>query len=399
VKIAFVLGQFPSLSETFVLNQITGMIDRGHQVSIFAERGPSGPETHPCVERYSLTHRTRYERLPPRPLDRFLSLHLAWKWDGPHLRALNVFHGGMQSASLRTLWATHLFDGARDFDIVQCHFGAHGVKAARLRRIGALRGKIVTAFHGDDIVCYPRRFHGNVYKPLFAEGDLFLPVSGRGKEALIAMGCPPERLRVHRMGVDMRRFPAPARRGAMARLKIVTVARLVAKKGIDDAIRAVAGLSIDYEYIVAGEGPLRSALEGVASASGAYVRFAGAVRQNEVAKLLESADIYLAPSVTASDGDIEGIPVSIMEAMAAGLPVVSTRHSAIPELVADGVSGFLAGERDIPGLARHLMALAEDPGLRARMGAAGREIVAREFAINELNAKLEGLYRELLYRQ
>jgi colanic acid/amylovoran biosynthesis glycosyltransferase len=396
VKIAFVLGQFPSLSETFVLNQITGLIDRGHQVSVFTERGPSGSETHPDVDRYSLTHLTRYERLPPRPLDRLLSLRRAWKWDGPHLRALNVFRGGMQSASLRTLWATHLFDGARDFDIVQCHFGAHGVKAERLRRIGALRGKIVTAFHSDDIVCYPRLFRGNVYKPLFAQGDLFLPESVRGKDELIAMGCPPERLRVHRMGVDLRRFPATARRSAGRRITILTVARLVEKKGIDDAIRAVAKLSVDYEHIVAGEGPLRSALESLARASGAFVRFAGAVRQDEVASLLESADVFLAPSVTASDGDLDGIPVSIMEAMAAGLPVVSTRHGAIPELVADGVSGFLTAERDIAGLTRHLMTLAEDPCLRARMGAAGRDIIVRGFEIDALNTQLERLYSDLL---
>jgi colanic acid/amylovoran biosynthesis glycosyltransferase len=396
VKIAFVLGQFPSLSETFVLNQITGLIDRGHQISIFAERGPSGREMHRDVERYGLTQITRYERLPPRPLDRLFSLQRAWKWDGPHLRALNVFSGGMQSASLRTLWATHLLDGARDFDIVQCHFGAHGVKAEHLRRIGVLRGKIVTAFHGDDIVCYPRRFRGNVYKALFAQGDLFLPISGHGREALIAMGCPPQRLRVHRMGVDIRRFPSAVPRPAGNHLTIVTVARLVEVKGIDDAIRAVAKLSIDYEYIVAGDGPLRSALEGVGRASGASVRFVGAVRQEEVAKLLASADVYLAPSVTTGDGDIEGIPVSIMEAMAAGLPVVSTRHSAIPELVADGVSGFLAAEHDISGIAGHLTTLAQDPGLRARMGTAGRDIVIREFEIDALNSELERLYCDLL---
>jgi len=397
LNIAFVVGQFPSLSETFVLNQITGLIERGHRVSIFSERGPSGSvQTHPDVGFYGLTRRTRYESLPPRPLDRLLSLRGAWKWDRHHLSALNPFRGGMQSLSLRMLWATHLFDGARDFDIVQCHFGPHGVKAARLRRAGALRGKIVTAFHGDDIVCYPRRFRGNVYAPLFAQGDLFLPVSSLGKEALIAMGCPPERMRVHRMGVDMRRFPAPARRGARNPLRIVTVARLVGKKGIDDAIRAVAGLSIDYEYTVAGEGPLRSALEGVAGASGAAVRFAGALRQDEVGKLLESADVFLAPSVTAGDGDIEGIPVSIMEAMAAGLPVVSTRHSAIPELVADGVSGFLTAERDVARLSCHLMTLAENPALRARMGEAGRDIIAGRFEIGALNTQLEEFYRGLL---
>ena len=394
MKIAFVLGQFPSISETFVLNQITGLIDGGHQVSIFTERYPTAVESHPDVERYGLLRATRYEGLPARPLDRVRSFGRAWKSDAQHLRALNLLRGGMQSLSLRALWASHLFDGARDFDIIQCHFGPHGVKAALLRHLGVLRGKIVTAFHGDDIVCYPLRFPG-VYAPLFSQGDLFLPVSQRGKMELEAMGCPPERTRVHHMGVDLRRFLA-ATPAVQERVRLVSVARLVEKKGIGDAIRAVAKLSVDYEYMVAGDGPLRAELENLARATGANVRFAGAVRQDEVVKLLQSADVFLAPSVTAADGDIEGIPVSIMEAMASGLPVVSTLHSAIPELVADGESGFLAAEHDIAALVRNITILGREPHLRARMGTAGRAIVAHEFSIGVLNERLTKLYHEIL---
>jgi colanic acid/amylovoran biosynthesis glycosyltransferase len=115
-----------------------------------------------------------------------------------------------------------------------------------------------------------------------------------------------------------------------------------------------------------------------------------------VAELLGSAAVCLAPSVTAADGDIEGIPVSIMEAMAAGLPVVSTRHSAIDELVEDGVSGFLAAEHDVPALTRSLAVLAADAGLRARMGAAGHAIIAREFDAGVLARRLEEVYEGLL---
>jgi colanic acid/amylovoran biosynthesis glycosyltransferase len=100
--------------------------------------------------------------------------------------------------------------------------------------------------------------------------------------------------------------------------------------------------------------------------------------------------------VTAADGDIEGIPVSIMEAMAAGLPVVSTRHSAIDELVEDGISGCLAAEHDVPALTRSLAALGADPGLRARMGAAGHATIAREFDAGVLAGRLEELYGALI---
>jgi colanic acid/amylovoran biosynthesis glycosyltransferase len=192
-------------------------------------------------------------------------------------------------------------------------------------------------------------------------------------------------------------FRSPiARKGACARIRIVTVGRLVEKKGVEDAIRAVADLPLSYEFTVAGDGPLRPSLERIAAGLGVNVRFIGALRQDEVADLLASANIFLAPSVTASDGDVEGIPVSIMEAMASGLPVVSTRHAAIPELLTDGRSGLLAAEHDVPRLTRHLMTLAGNPELRVRMGAAGRKTMVREFDIAILNAQLERLYHQLL---
>jgi colanic acid/amylovoran biosynthesis glycosyltransferase len=393
------VGTFPALSETFVLNQITGLIERGHSVSIFAERASRDREVHPDVDRFGLRDLTRYEELPERFSDRLMRLPQAWRARMPFLRALNVFRFGGTAASLRLAWSVGLVDGASDFDIVQCHFGALGLKAALLREIGALRGRIVTAFHGEDITNYPRQFPGNVYEPLFAHGDLFLPISARWNDSLTAMGCPADRIRVHRMGVDLRHFSSrPPDLGRDGPLRIISVARLVEKKGIADAIRAVAGLDADYEYVIVGDGPLRAELESLARTSGVAdrVRFTGSLARTAVAELLRSAAVCLAPSVTAADGDIEGIPVSIMEAMAVGLPVVSTRHSAIDELVEDGISGFLAAEHDVPALTRSLAALAADPALRARMGAAGHAIIAREFDAGVLAGRLEELYGALI---
>jgi len=393
------VGTFPALSETFILNQITGLIERGHSVSIFAERASRDTEVHPDVDRFGLRGLTRYEALPERFLDRLMRFPSASRATMPFLRSLNVFRFGSAAASLRLAWSVGMVDGAGDFDVVQCHFGALGLKAALLRELGALRGKIVTAFHGEDITTYPRRFPGNVYAPLFAQGDLFLPISARWNDRLVAMGCPLDRIRVHRMGVDLRHFsPAPSAVRPDGPLRVITVARLVEKKGIADAILAVSKLGAEIEYVIVGDGPLRAELESLAQTNGVAdrVRFTGALPRTGVAELLRSSSVCVAPSVTAADGDIEGIPVSIMEAMAAGLPIVSTRHSAIDELVEDGVSGFLAAEHDVPALARSLALLAADPALRARMGEAGRGIIAREFDAGVLAARLEGLYDALV---
>ena len=381
-----------------MLNQITGLLDRGHSVSIFAERVSLDTEEHPEVEQRGLRCLTRHESLPDSPLDRLRRMPWNWREARTYLRALNAFRFGGTALSLRLIWSVGLVDGDSDFDIVQCHFGALGRKAALLRRVGALRGKIVTAFHGEDIVNYPRRFGGNVYAPLFATGDLFLPISDRWNTELVALGCPPHRIHVHRMGIELDRFPPRSTASLDTRLRIITVARLVEKKGIADGIRAVARLGSNVEYVVVGDGPLRAELEAVARTCGIAdrVRFAGPLPRTRVVELLREATVFLAPSVTASDGDIEGLPVSIMEAMAVGLPIVTTRHGAIDELVEHGVSGWLVAERDVSGLAERLAHLVDDPGAGVRLGIAGRARIAQEFDAAKLVERLEALYGSLL---
>jgi colanic acid/amylovoran biosynthesis glycosyltransferase len=376
VRIAFLVGRFPVLSETFVLNQITSLIERGHDVSIFAEREGDEGETHPDVDRFALRRRVRYEQMPDGPFARGLRLPGLLASGAPARRGVNVRRFGRDAASLRLPWTARFFQDSPPFDVIHCHFGALGLKAARAQQLGALHGKIVTAFHGEDIVNYPKQFRPGLYGPLFERGDLFLPVSARWNDTLIGMGCPPSRIRVHRMGVDLKRFvPQPS--DSRERVRIVSVGRLVEKKGIEDAIMALSMMKTPFEYVIAGDGPLRAGLEALA-------------------RERLPADIFVAPSVTASDGDIEGIPVSIMEAMALGLPVVSTRHSGIPELVAHDESGMLYDERDIAGLTNALSALAQDAGLRARLGTAGRSIVANEYDIAVLTERLVELYKEVV---
>ena len=399
MKIAFLLGEFPSLSETFILDQITALIDRGHSVSIFAERVSRDLAAHPAVARYDLLARTRYERLPETVWQRLSALPPIRRWYPAMWRSLNVVRYGGHAVSLRLAWAVQMVEQYADFDIIHCHFGALGLKAVLLRDAGAIRGRIVTAFHGEDITNYPRQFAPGHYDRLFADGDLFQPISARWNGALEALGCPMERVRVHRMGIDLAAFPMRgAPRADVGPIRILAVARLVEKKGLSDAIRAVAQLRCPCDFVIIGDGPLRESLQGLVSALQLTdrVRLLGSMTRSDIRGALQQADIFLAPSVTATDGDIEGIPVAIMEAMATGIPVVSTRHSGIPELVRDTVSGFLLDEGDVPGLASRLTQLAGDPALRARMGDAGRRIVESDFDVRVLTDRLITSYEELL---
>ncbi len=143
-------------------------------------------------------------------------------------------------------------------------------------------------------------------------------------------------------------------------------------------------------YHVVGDGPLRAELEAQAERNGLreYVTFHGWKDRAAATKLLDEMHLMLLPSTTAADGDREGIPVSLMEAMARGLPVVSTRHSGIPELVEAGCSGFLAEERDVPALVECLRALLDHPDMWSGFGRAGRERVEEAFDIHRLNDDL-----------
>lgn len=398
MNIAFVVGQFPALSETFILDQITALIDRGHTVRIFAERRGTDGRVHPAVEAYGLMALTRYEQLPASIWRRLFALPQMWRGKRAPWSAFDVRRHGRDAASLRLLWAALWIGDDATFDVIQCHFGALGRRAVQLRAIGALRGPIVTALHGEDIMTYPSRFAATHYDSLFGDGDLFLPVSARWHDTLTVLGCPMDRVRVHRMGVDLDTFQP--RRGPDENgrpLRLLVVARLVEKKGIDDAIRAVARLPGAYEFVIAGDGPLRSALEALAAelSPKGQITFVGSQQRSEVLRLMQSSDIFVSPSRTAADGDIEGIPVAMMEAMASALPVVSTRHSGIPELVEHGVSGWLVKEGDVVALADRIAMLAADSGLRVKMGEAGRRIVAGGWDLRVLTAQLEAHYRDL----
>jgi len=145
---------------------------------------------------------------------------------------------------------------------------------------------------------------------------------------------------------------------------------------------------------VVGEGALRGELERLIGelGVGAHVRLLGWRSHDEVIRLCGSAHLMVAPSVTAANGDQEGIPNAVKEAMALGLPVVATRHSGIPELVEDGVSGLLVPERDVDALADRLAYLIDHGDAWATMARAGRAVVEADFDIEKLNDSLERLY-------
>lgn len=408
-KIAFLVGKFPAISETFILNQITGLIDAGHQVDIFAKERPADLKVQPEVHTYRLLERTRYFRGSASKAERLLStLRVMAKLVRHHkpqmIRALDAQADRQTTFPFLQLSMLYpLLDGG-PYDILHCHFGSEGLTGARLKAMG-VPGKLIVAFHGYDISQFLHARGDNIYRSLFETADLLMPISQYWKQRLVQLGADPTRIRVHRMGIDLNNFSYHPRRPLeKGEVRLVTVGRLVEKKGIPFALQAVAKLLQRHpqwkiHYTIIGEGEQESELRGLVSQLGlhACVRLMGARTREEVRQWMLESDIFLLPSVTDSDGDQEGIPVSLMEAMATGMPILSTLHTGIPELVEDGISGYLVPERDVDGLADRLEHLIRHPEDWPIMGLNGRRFVEAHHDIHVLNRHLIDTYNELLY--
>jgi colanic acid/amylovoran biosynthesis glycosyltransferase len=409
VRIAFVVGGFPETSETFILDQMTGLIDRGHEVMILA-RPPADPRapSHASVDEYGLMQHVLYWDNPQgnrRPvLSRTLRLLRTYpmRTIGDLARCLGAFAPG---ENLIRMWSrATMLRVAPMPDVLLAQFGTNAVVAQQVRDICALGVPLVATFLGYDLSSVLRERKPDFYTRLFARGELMLPLSDYFRTRLISLGCPPEKIRVQRLGVDTGRFAFRERTAAPGEpVRFVSVARLVEKKGLETGLRAFALLRRDVAgatWHIAGDGPLRPQLEELRRALSLTesVVLRGAMPREGVRRLLDESHVFLAPSVTAADGDQEGIPVAIMEAMAAGLPVVSTLHSGIPELVRDGLTGLLVPERDPAALADALGQLARAPERWGEMGRQGRAVVEREFDSRFLGDRLAEILLDVAQR-
>jgi len=405
MKIAFIVSGFPTLSETFILNQITGLLDMGHDVEIFAQFNPKDKKVHSDVEKYRLMERVHYTSIPYNKVKRilkaiFLIIKNFHKAPLKILKSLNVFKYGKMALSLKLLYLLIPFLDKR-FDIIHCHFGPNGIIGVYPKEIG-IPGKYATSFHGHDVNSYPKIMGENVYNVLFKNGDLFTANTNFTKQQVVKIGCDEKKIIILPVGLRVEKFKFSTRKIQSEKpIKILTVGRLVEKKGYEYAIRAIVKIVAKHEnifYMIAGDGPLRDELESLVSELGArnYVKFMGAVEEDEVLNLYQQAHIFVLPSVTASNGDREGQALVLQEAQAMGLPVVSTLHNGIPEGVLDGKSGFLVPEKDVDALADKLEYLIEHPELWPEMGMYGRKFVEERYNIKKLNQQLVEIYQNLI---
>jgi colanic acid/amylovoran biosynthesis glycosyltransferase len=322
------------------------------------------------------------------------------------LARMNLFAQGMNLAFYKTLGYFPLFckagrsEGAQ---LLHAHFGYDGYKMLPLKR--KLGVPMITGFYGLDASSYLRRTDWlEKYRRLFEEGEVFLVLGPRMRDALTNAGCPAEKINIQNLGIVVEDFPFQTRNlnpGEVA--QIIMGASFREKKGIRYALEAAAILrrhSMQFKLIIAGDGDMRPEIERKISDLDLrrHVELLGYVEPLAFRKLLARAHILILPSVTASDGDMEGTPFVLMEALALGMPVVSTWHADIPEIVKDGHNGFLVPERDAYALAERLEHLLQHPETWEAIGKAGHQHISENFNAEQQFERLLQLYARVIDR-
>lgn len=411
MKILFFVSKFPCTSETFVLNQITNMIDRGHNIRIYSWGTPEDNCNHKDIENYNLISQTIYRdiSIPQSHFIRLLKIipyvvKMFLKYGHKVLRLSNKKYGDpLKSRNLVQYYIAQKFL-TMDWepDVIISHFGDNGIIITALRNAGIipLRTKCFTYFHAHEICRRSLEETTKFYKPMFNEYDILLPINHLWRDKLVAAGANRQNVKVLHMGVDLKCFAFNAHNYIGDTMNILTVGRLCGQKGYEYAIRGVVAYAKmskkNISYKIIGSGELENNLRQLVRSLNAmdYIHFLGAQPQQFVAAEMQKSNVFLLPSVTDDAGYMEGIPVALMEAMSIGVVCISTYHSGIPELITDGESGFLCKEKDPEGITNALLYienLSNEQFNEIRENA--RDVIERDYDVAKETAILQELIK------
>lgn len=289
--------------------------------------------------------------------------------------------------------------------VAHVHFGTDLV--ALWPMLNRLQVPIITTLHGYDINIDPefwrrgwrssRKYPQRLLAISRDSRVRFVAVSEAIKRRAIEFGLPADRVAVRYIGVDTRQFAPGGAPVGVRRPRILFVGRMVEKKGAAILIQAFADVRrqvADAELVMIGDGPLLDHCRSLAASLRVPVEFLGAVSHERVKQEMDQARVFCLPSITAANGDAEGLSIAIVEAQAAGVPVVTSARGGAGEAIDDGVTGYAFPEGDRTALASALVRLLRDDALAGEMSVAARDRACRLFDLHDCTASLEALYEQ-----
>ncbi len=285
--------------------------------------------------------------------------------------------------------------------VLHVYFGHSAVHLRPL--IKAFPRPVLVSFHGADAgVDMDKPGHLAAMREVFESATIVQARSASLMNDLANLGCPKDKLRLQSTGIPLEEWLfLPRKESRDHSWRIMQSCRLIDKKGVDltlSAFAKVLQVYPDAKLVIAGNGPQQTELERLAGELGiaARVRFAGFLNQAELREEMYRARMFIHPSRTTDDGNREGIPNSMLEAMASGAPVVATHHGGIPEAVTDGDSGLLVPENDAGALAEAMLRVMGDGELAQKLAEGGRRVVENKFDRAANIRILESCYLEMM---
>lgn len=405
MKVAYILSKFPSLYTTFILNDMINLAKGGHSVLVLSINPSYDKSVSNIVP--ELLHNTCYfdDFIPsPRvPLPKsFLEMIHAQRRHNPLYKPLGRFlfgttpeHTYLKAHFPRFGWKIYAFSKIADMlrqnkvDIIHGAFGDGEATAAML--LSEMTG-VPFSFetHAKDL------FVNFLHAPeKTTKAKVIFTISNYNKRYLIErFGCPKDKIVVKRVPINKHYCDQVASTPKEDNL-LVSVCRLHPIKGIKyavDAVRELTKMGHDVHYVIIGDGPLRNSLEDKVRRLSIEknIVFRGELPNEEALNIVAASTVAVLPSIIAPNGDRDGIPTSLVEAMYLRTPVVSSRVSGIPELVDDNVNGFLTEPGDVQVLANRLALLLSDRSLRTRMGERARTKALKDFDSSQNTQKLVG---------
>jgi colanic acid/amylovoran biosynthesis glycosyltransferase len=397
-RVGYVLKRYPRISETFVASELIELERLGERLTVFAISRPEEAFTH----RFVRDLRADVVYLPHRPWREPLRVARALRRVVPgHAR-------GWLSAARYSLWPPRRKGLRRllqatvlraemeraGIDHAHAHFATAAARLANLAwRMGGPSYSVTV--HAKDI--YHREVRLDHLRDKLASARFVATVSRANRDYLEPLLEMNGRLRVVPNSVDLRRL-GPARSTPAEPGLVLSVARLIEKKGLADLVAACGLLRLRGEsprLEIVGDGPLRGQLEDAAARLGIDACFRGALPQEQVLELMRRAAVFCLPCVVAADGDRDGLPTSVLEAMALGVPVVTTGVNGLAEAVLHERTGLIVPERDPAALAASIERLLSDPELAARLSAEGRRHVERSYSLERSAALLRSHFLEV----
>jgi glycosyltransferase involved in cell wall biosynthesis len=408
LKLAYLAPEIPALSATFVYNEILALTELGHEIIPFSVHKPIMPAIHQHLD--ELRSKVIYLYAMPKKTVFFSHLKLLTKKPIHYIKALsecmkdmfqvNILSRDARGLFYRFFYAAKLAQDLVDNDIQHLHVHFAHVPTDIAMYASMLSGIpfSVTA-HANDI--FER---GLLLDKKVERSGFFATISDFNRHYIQqTYQVDPGKLEIIRCGVDSRVFTRKSSIALSGPVRIGVVGRLVEKKGIDTLISALAILHTqfsDFKVEIAGSGPLEEELKQQVTqlALTDKVVFLGPLPHDQVVKFVTGLDLFVLPCKKDKQGDMDGIPVVLMEAMMVGTAVISSKISGIPELVINGQTGMLIEPDNSEQLAAAMLELIKDEALRTTLIRNAEKKVQQEFA-QDINARrLQTLFTETIGR-